>query len=74
MRDAGASIAMFVTGSIAPLASLLRAGARFDVDTRVVGLRVEVGAELRVSSSGNITVIQVGDLAELPRGIRKAME
>lgn len=74
VRDAGASIAMFVTGSIAPLASLLRAGARFDVDTRVVGLRVEVGAELRVSSSGNITVIQVGDLAELPRGIRKAME
>ena len=72
--EPGASVAVFVTGSVAPMSEVRRAGALFDVDTRVVGIRVEVGSEPRVRTSGNVSVIQVGSLDELPRAMRRAME
>ena len=72
--EPSASVAIFVTGSVAPMAEVRRAGALFDVDTRVVGIRVELGCEVRVRTAGNVSVIQVGSLDELPRAMRGAME
>ncbi|MCC2594487.1 DUF58 domain-containing protein [Tessaracoccus sp. OS52] len=73
-REPAASIAMVVTGSTASMTGLRRACALFDVDTRVLGIRVETGADLRVRTAGNVTVLQVGSLEELPRAMRRAME
>lgn len=73
-REPAASIAMVVTGSSSSMTSLRRACALFDVDTRVVGIRVDEGSGLRVRTAGNVTVLQVGSLEELPRALRRAME
>lgn len=73
-REPAASIAMVVTGSSSSMTSLRRACSLFDVDTRVVGIRVDEGAELRVRTAGNVTVLQVGALEALPRALRRAME
>lgn len=73
-REPGASVVIFITGSSASMTDVRRAGSLIDVDKRVVSIRVDRGAELRVRSAGNVTVIQLGDLAELPRAMRKAME
>lgn len=73
-REPGASVAIVITGSVTSLSKLRAACALFDVDKRVIGLRVGVGEALRVRSVGNVTVIQLGSLAELPRAMRKAME
>lgn len=73
-REPGASIAIVVSGSSASMTTLRRACSLFDVDTRVIGVRVEESAGLRVRTSGNVTVLQVGSLGELPRAMRRAME
>ncbi len=73
-REPSASVAVCITGSTASLRELRQACGRFDVDTRVVGLRVDEGAELRARTSGNVTLLQVGTLEDLPRAMRKAME
>lgn len=68
------SVAICVTGSSSTMLQLRQACARFDVDTRVVGIRVSLDDELRARTAGNVTVMQVGRLGDLPRGMRKAME
>ncbi len=73
-QEPGASVAVFITGSSASTAQVRRAGALFDVDTRVIGIRVEEGSALRVRTTSNVSVVQVGLLNDLPRGIRRAME
>lgn len=73
-REPGASVAVVITGSSATMADLRQACSRFDVDTRVVGIRVDLDGDLRARSAGHITVLQVGDLTELPRAMRKAMQ
>ncbi|GAB3813406.1 DUF58 domain-containing protein [Tessaracoccus terricola] len=73
-REPAASIAMVVTGSSSSMTTLRRACALFEVDTRVIGIRVDQGAGLRVRTAGNVTVLQVGALEELPRALRRAME
>lgn len=72
-REPGASIAFVVTGSSATMTDLRMASARFDVDTRWIGLRVASGEELRHRSVGNVTINQVGALDDLPRAIRRSM-
>lgn len=73
-REPGASVAVVITGSVATMSQLRAACALFDVDKRVIGLRISAGEPLRVRSVGNITVVQLGSLADLPRAMRKAME
>lgn len=73
-QEPGASVAIFITGSSASTAQVRRAGALFDVDTRVIGIRVEEGSALLVRTAANVTVVTVGLLSDLPRGIRRAME
>ncbi|RMB61981.1 DUF58 domain-containing protein [Tessaracoccus antarcticus] len=72
--EPSASVAVFITGSVASMTQVRRAGSLFDIDTRVIGVRVEEGAELRVRTAGNVSVVQVGALEELPRAMRRAME
>ena len=67
-------VVFVITGSSSSLATLRRACSRFDVDARVVGIRIDEGTELRVRAAGNVTVMQLGDLEDLPRAMRKAME
>ena len=73
-RAPGSSVVFVITGSSSSLATLRRACSRFDVDARVVGIRIDEGTELRVRAAGNVTVMQLGDLEDLPRAMRKAME
>lgn len=73
-QEAGASVVVFITGSSASMAEVRRSGALFDVDTRVIGIRVEEGSALRVRTFANVSVVQVGLLDDLPRAIRRAME
>lgn len=73
-RAPGSSVVFLVTGSSTSMADLRRACARFDVDARVVGVRVDSGGQLRVRSAGNVTVLQLGRLTDLPRAMRKAMQ
>lgn len=73
-REPGASVAVVVTGSSATMTELRQACSRFDVDTRVVGIRVDLDGDLRARSAGHVTVLQVSDLTELPRAMRKAMQ
>ena len=73
-REPGASIAFVVSGSSSSMTDLRLANARFDVDTRYIGIRVAAGEELRSRKVGSITVTQVGSLDELPRAMRRAME
>ena len=72
--EPSASVAVFVTGSVASMVEVRRAGSLFDVDTRVIGIRVELGSELRVRTAGNVSVVQVPALADLPRAMRRAMQ
>ena len=73
-REPGASVAVCVTGSTATMAQLRAACSHFDVDTRVIGIRVSLGDEARARTAGNVTVLQIGQLEHLPRAMRKAME
>ncbi len=72
LREPGASIAVVVTGSSSTLMAVREACARFDIDMRVVGIRVAAGAPLRARTVANTTLLQVGSLEELPRAMREA--
>ncbi|SHJ41111.1 Uncharacterized conserved protein, DUF58 family, contains vWF domain [Tessaracoccus bendigoensis DSM 12906] len=73
-RAPASSIVILVTGSSTTLTDVRRACSRFDVDARVIGIRVATHEELRVRTAGNITAVQVGRLEDLARAMRKAME
>lgn len=72
-RDPSASIAILVTGSSASLTDVRLSSARFDVDTRFIGIRVADGEELRNRKVGNVTINQIGSLEDLPRAMRGSM-
>lgn len=73
-REPSASVAVCITGSSSSMTVLRQACGHFDVDTRVIGLRIDGGSPLRARTVGNITVLQIGELRQLPRAMRKAME
>ncbi|RRD46058.1 DUF58 domain-containing protein [Tessaracoccus sp. OH4464_COT-324] len=68
------SIVYLITGSTASMQDMRRAGSRFDVDTRFIGIRVDAGAELRNQRVGNTSINQVGELDHLPRAVRRSMQ
>jgi uncharacterized protein (DUF58 family) len=65
-----ASVAVIIAGTAASPARLHAAAARFPVDVFTIILRTEVGAKLSRSALGNSRVLTIGDLADLPRGLR----
>ncbi|WP_084127356.1 DUF58 domain-containing protein [Demequina sp. NBRC 110054] len=67
----GASVAMLVTGPRATPAHLRRAAARIPVGVQVVALICEAGAALTRHRIGDISVLTVGDLSDLPPAMRR---
>lgn len=61
------SIAFLVTGSLVPLQRLRRAGIALPPGIAVVAVRCEPGAEPGVRRSDDLTVLTLGELADLPQ-------
>jgi len=70
--EPNASLVALVTGSVPEPAVIRQAGTVWGPDVRVLAVRVEPGAELTVQTIAAMSVITVGRLEDLPRGIRKA--
>ena len=65
------SVLLLVAGSGTAIADLRAADALFGTDTRTIGLRVEAGAEPRLSIVSGLAVVTIGKLADLPPLMRK---
>lgn len=65
------SVVITVGGSRLPVADLRSIEALFGSDTATIGFRAELGATSRITRIGDTTVVTVGDLAELPRLVRR---
>src|SRR5699024_10758899 len=70
--EPNASLVSLVTGSRPTVPQLHQAGNTFDPDVRTLLVRVELGAELSVQTIGAVSVVTLGDLDDLPRGVRRA--
>ena len=67
-----ASMVVLVCGSTVTPADLRAAGAVLPIDARAFAVQVVTGAQTTVHSVGVVTVLTIGELAELRRGFRKA--
>jgi len=68
-----ATVAILLTGSV-PDDSALRLGARYvPHGTRTLVVRCTRGEELSVRTQGALTLATIGDLADLPRLLRRAL-
>ncbi|QTX04442.1 DUF58 domain-containing protein [Agromyces archimandritae] len=65
------SVAIVVVGSAQPLADIRAVDAHFGPATQTIALRVETGAASRIQRVGDAVVATVGELAELPRIMRR---
>lgn len=65
------SVLLVVVGSLTPIGDLRAVDAMFAGDTRTVGLRMEAGAEPRLSLVGGVTVATIGALPDLPQLMAK---
>lgn len=61
------SVLLVVVGSLTLIGDLRAVDAMFAGDTRTVGLRMEAGAEPRLSLVGGVTVATIGALPDLPK-------
>lgn len=68
----GVSTAVVVTGSQVAPADLRRACTLFDLDVRVVAVRVRLGAEVSTQTLSNVTLVTLGSLEALPQALRRA--
>ncbi|MVA75274.1 DUF58 domain-containing protein [Auraticoccus sp. F435] len=68
----GASVAVVVTGSQPAPADLRRACTLFDLDVRVLAVRIQLGAETSTQTLSNVTVLTLGSLDALPPAVRRA--
>jgi uncharacterized protein (DUF58 family) len=65
------SVLLVVLGSTTPLAELRAVDALFGGDTRTIGLRMDAGAEARLSIVSGLSVATVGALPDLPKLLGK---
>ncbi|MDR1799933.1 MAG: DUF58 domain-containing protein [Bifidobacteriaceae bacterium] len=65
-----ASVAVLIVGSVPTAAQLRAAMIRLPVDVVVVGLRCAIGAPLARHTLGDSPVIELGQLEDLPKGMR----
>lgn len=61
------SVLMLITGSVISFAALKAAAVFFGPDVRVIAIRVEPGAPPGISRSGEVTVLALRILGDLPR-------
>lgn len=70
-RLAAPSVVIAVSGSQMPVAEFRSIETIFSADTMMVALRVELGAQSRLSRVAGAVVVTVGDLADLSRIMRR---
>lgn len=70
-RMAPPSVLMVVTGSQTPLSELRAIEAVVGSDTRLIGLRVVLGGEPRISQLSRFHLLTIGELGDLPKLLRR---
>ncbi|HEU0205612.1 MAG TPA: DUF58 domain-containing protein [Pseudolysinimonas sp.] len=70
-RTAPPSVLVVVTGSQTPIGELRAIEAVVGSDTRLIGLRVELGGEPRISQVSRVHLLTIGELGDLPRLLRR---
>jgi len=65
------SVVMIVAGSLIDLAEFRAAQTLFGKDATTVAFRIEPGAQSRLSTVSGLTVVTIGDLADLPKLLRR---
>ena len=65
------SVVIVVAGSALPVADIRSIETLFGADTETIAFRVELGAASRISRIAGTTIVTVGELAELPRLVRR---
>jgi uncharacterized protein (DUF58 family) len=65
------SVLVVVTGSATPIAELRAIEAVVGQDTRLIGLRAELGGRPRFSTVSRFRLLTIGELADLPRLLRR---
>lgn len=73
-HEAAASVVVWITGGRIPQRTMYRVSSRFDADVRVIAIRVDEQADLSARTLGNVSYVQVADLADLPRAMRRASQ
>lgn len=70
-RMAPPSVLVVVAGSATPIAELRAIEAVVASDTRLIGLRVDLGAQPRISQLSRFRMLTIGELGDLPQLMRK---
>lgn len=70
-RDARPSVLVVVTGSATPVGALREIEAVVGSDTRLIGLRAELGGQPRIQTVSRIPLLTVGELSDLPKLLRR---
>ena len=70
-RMAPPSVLVVVTGSRTPIGELRAIEAVVGSDTRLIGLRVELGGEPRISQVSRFHLLTIGQLGDLPKLLRR---
>ena len=65
------SVLVVVTGSQTPLSELRAIEAVVGSDTRLIGLRVVLGGEPRISQLSRFHLLTIGELGDLPKLLRR---
>jgi uncharacterized protein (DUF58 family) len=65
------SVLLVVFGSRTPVGDLRAVGTLYGSDTRLIGLRVDAGADARLAPVGEVMIATIGVLPDLPRLIGK---
>ncbi|MDR6907644.1 hypothetical protein J2X63_003352 [Agromyces sp. 3263] len=65
------SVVIAVGGSLLPVAEFRSIETLFGADTVTIAFRVELGASSTITKVAGTTVVTVGDLADLPRLVRR---
>jgi len=65
------SVVMIVAGSTIDLAEFRAAQTLFGKDATTLAFRIEPGAQSRLSTVSGLTVVTIGDLADLPKLLRR---
>ena len=70
-RMAPPSVLVVVAGSATPIGELRAIEAVVSSDTRLVGLRVELGGQPRIAQVSRFRMVTIGELGDLPKLMRK---
>jgi uncharacterized protein (DUF58 family) len=65
------SVVMVVGGSELDLAEFRGVQTLFGLDTKVLAFQVQLGEQSRLSQVGGLTLVTIGELADLPRLLRR---